>query len=67
MMSAMTWQPMSSEDAKGVLDEFFARRGPMTLSFDDHIRLVEAWMVNGGVEPDRIRRRLEEEGAPLPD
>jgi hypothetical protein len=62
----MSWEPMDAAQAQQVLDEFFARarpQGAITLGFEEHVRLLEAWMVHGGAEPDAIWRELEEQGA----
>lgn len=62
----MSWQPMSRDDAQAIIARFFQRRGPFTMSFEQHVQLIEAFGVISGEDPDTIRRKLEEEwGVPL--
>jgi hypothetical protein len=62
----MAWEPMHREDAQGVFDAFFEHRDAVTLSFEQHVQLREAFLILMGADRDVIRRALEDEwGVPL--
>ena len=50
------WEPMTPDDARAVLEA--APKAGVT-DAAGFARLLEAWMVNSGAEPDRIKRALE--------
>ena len=64
--SRMRWAPISREDARIVVDQFFARREGVNMPFEEYVRLREAFLVLTGTDEGTIRRELEEVwGIPL--
>jgi hypothetical protein len=52
----MPWQPMSRESAERVLESFAAAGGTDAHGF---ARLIEAWLVTNGAQPDRVKTAVE--------
>lgn len=52
----MAWQPMSADEAQGVIAGGPPLGPPDTQKF---ARWVEAWMVQAGAPPDRIQQAVE--------
>ena len=61
----MPWQPIPPEEADRVLGEIPGHGQPESLSATETRRRIEAGMVKAGVEPEQMRRVLEEVFGPL--
>jgi hypothetical protein len=63
------WLPMNRAEAQALASDFEERLGQggtASISFQEAVRLREAWLVISGTDPAEIRRVLEEEwGTPL--